>query len=191
MANKVQQYLNEILSIENAALDRLQSRTEEITISDVKQQLKQHLEETKAQQDRLKQLVTNWGGSPTTSKAQLPILKFPSELSTTLDRTSIEDGKVMDIIKDTENRMTPEKELMRAKEDMIIENTEIISYKMLIQLAEKLNVQDAIPILKQNLQEEEVMATWLMANIPTMLNRLWPYIESSSGNRTTSTTTGV
>lgn len=178
MANKVQQYLNEILSIENAALDRLQSRTEEITISDVKQQLKQHLEQTKAQQDRLKQLVTNWGGSPTTSKAQLPILKFPSELSTTLDRTSIEDGKVMDIIKDTENRMTPEKELMRAKEDMIIENTEIISYKMLIQLAEKLNVQDAIPILKQNLQEEEVMATWLMANVPTMLNRLWPYIES-------------
>ena len=61
MANKVQQYLNEILSIENAALDRLQSRTEETTISDVKQQLKQHLEQTKAQQDRLKQLVTNWG----------------------------------------------------------------------------------------------------------------------------------
>jgi ferritin-like metal-binding protein YciE len=191
VANKVQQYLNEILSIENAALVRLQSRTEETTISDVKQQLKQHLEETKAQQDRLKQLVTNWGGSPTTSKAQLPSLKFPSELSTTLDRTSIEDGKVRDIIKDTENRMTPEKELMRSKEDMIIENTEIISYKMLIQLAEKLNVQDAIPILKQNLQEEEVMATWLMANVPTMLNRLWPYIESSSGNRTTSTTKSV
>lgn len=72
--------------------------------------------------------------------AQLPILKFPSELSTTLDRMSIEDEKVRDIIKDTENRMTPEKELMRAKEDMIIENAEIISYKMLIQLAEKLNV---------------------------------------------------
>jgi ferritin-like metal-binding protein YciE len=62
---------------------------------------------------------------------------------------------------------------------------------MLIQLAEKLNVQDAISILKQNLQEEEVMATWLMANVPTMLNRLWAYIESSSGNRTTSTTTSV
>ena len=191
VANKVQQYLNEILSVENAALDHLQSRVEETTISDVKQQLKQHLEETKAQQDRLKQLVTNWGGSPATSMAQLPILKFPSELSTTLDRTSIEDEKVRDIIKNTENRMTPEKELMRAKEDMIIENAEIISYKMLIQLAEKLNVQDAIPILKQNLQEEEVMATWLMANVPTMLNRLWPYIESSSGNRTTSTTKSV
>ena len=59
VANKVQQYLNEILSVENAALDHLQSRVEETTISDVKQQLKQHLEETKAQQDRLKQLVTN------------------------------------------------------------------------------------------------------------------------------------
>jgi ferritin-like metal-binding protein YciE len=100
----------DIINRKYAALDRLQSRTEETTISDVKQQLKQHLEETKAQQDRLKQLVTIWGGSPTTSKAQLPILKFPSELSTTLDRTSIEDGKVRDIIKDTENRMTPEKD---------------------------------------------------------------------------------
>jgi ferritin-like metal-binding protein YciE len=87
VANKVQQYLNEILSVENAALDHLQSRIEETTISDVKQQLKQHLEETKAQQDRLKQLITNWRGSPATSMAQLPILKFPSELSTTLDRT--------------------------------------------------------------------------------------------------------
>ena len=136
--------MNEILSVENAALDHLQSRIEETTISDVKQQLKQHLEETKSQQDTLKQLVTNWGDNPATSMAQLPILKFPSELSTTLDRTNIEDKKVRDIVKDTENRMTPEKELMRAKEDAIIENAEIISYKMFIQLAEKLNVRDAI-----------------------------------------------
>lgn len=148
--------MNEISSVENAALDHLQSRIEETTISDVKQQLKQHLEETKSQQDRLKQLVTNWGGNPATSMAQLPILKFPSELSTTLDRTNIEDKKVRDIVKDTENRMTPEKELMRAKEDAIIENAEIISYKMFIQLAEKLNVRDAIPILKQNLQRKKV-----------------------------------
>ena len=56
VANKVQQYLNEILSVENAALDHLQSRVEETTISDVKQQLKQHLEETKAQQDKLKKI---------------------------------------------------------------------------------------------------------------------------------------
>jgi ferritin-like metal-binding protein YciE len=56
VANKVQQYFNDILSVENAALDHLQSRIEETTISDVKQQLKQHLEETKAQQDRLKKI---------------------------------------------------------------------------------------------------------------------------------------
>src|SRR5215212_10868034 len=116
VANKVQQYLNEILSVENAALDHLQLRIEETTISDVKQQLTQHIEETKAQQDRLKQLVTNWGGSPATSMAQLPILKFPSELSTTLDRTTIEDEKVRDSVKETENRMTQEKELIRARE---------------------------------------------------------------------------
>jgi ferritin-like metal-binding protein YciE len=70
-------------------------------------------------------------------------------------------------------------ELIRSKEDAILEHAEIIGYKILIQLSQRANAQDAIPILKQNLQEEESMATWIMDNTPTMLDQLWPKIQSA------------
>jgi ferritin-like metal-binding protein YciE len=59
------------------------------------------------------------------------------------------------------------------------EHAEIIGYKMLIQLSQRANAQDAIPILKQNLQEEESMANWIMDNTPMMLDQLWPKIQSA------------
>jgi ferritin-like metal-binding protein YciE len=39
---------------------------------------------------------------------------------------------------------------------------------MLIQIAIKQNIADAISLLRQNLQEEEEMFGWLRANAPTM-----------------------
>ena len=50
---------------------------------------------------------------------------------------------------------------------------------MLIQLSQRANAQDAIPILKQNLQEEESMAKWIMDNTPMTLDQLWPKIQSA------------
>jgi ferritin-like metal-binding protein YciE len=69
--------------------------------------------------------------------------------------------------------------LIRCKEDAILEHAEIISYTMLIQLSQRANAQDAIPILKQNLQEEESMAKWIMDNTPMTLDHLWPKIQSA------------
>jgi len=39
---------------------------------------------------------------------------------------------------------------------------------MLIKMAVKMNVADAIPSLRQNLNEEEEMCGWLRANAPTI-----------------------
>ena len=41
------------------------------------------------------------------------------------------------------------------------ENYEIAAYNSLIALAKALNLQEAVPVLKQNLAEEEAMALWL------------------------------
>ena len=49
-----------------------------------------------------------------------------------------------------DNPLPEEMELIRTKEDAILEHAEIIGYKMLIQLSQRANAQDAIPILKQN-----------------------------------------
>ena len=70
--------MNEILSAENAAVDRLQTRIQETPIRDAKQRLQQHLQETRGQQGRLAKLITDYHGSPTKSKADLPILKPPA-----------------------------------------------------------------------------------------------------------------
>jgi Domain of unknown function (DUF892) len=80
---------------------------------------------------------------------------------------------------------TAESELKESEQDTIIENVEITAYNMLIQWAVKLNIAaDAIPLLRQNLQEEEEMFGWLRANAPAMFAKLWPKIEGESSSLT-------
>ena len=45
---------------------------------------------------------------------------------------------------------------------------------MLIQKAQIMNMDDAIPLLRQNLQEQESMTEWLKTNTSAMLTQLWP-----------------
>src|ERR671939_807653 len=68
-AQKLTLYLNEALAIENAAIQRLQSRIKQTKIENVKQRLQAHLEETKKQQDRLKQLISGLGNGQKSAAA--------------------------------------------------------------------------------------------------------------------------
>jgi len=163
---KLTLYLNEALAIENAAVQRLQSRIKQTKIQNAKQRLQLHLEETRGQQDRLKQLISDLGGgksNATKDKAQLPIPTTPISLTKII-------GKMM---------TSAELELKAAKEDAIIENAEIIIYDMLTHLAERLNATHVIPILTQSISEERSMAEWIKTNTPEMVIELWPEIEAS------------
>jgi len=163
---KLTLYLNEALSIENIGVQRLQSRIKQTKIENVKQQLQLHLEETRGQQDRLKQLISDLGGgkvAATKDKAQLPIPTPPKSLAKIA-------GKMM----------TPaELELKGAKEDAVVEKSEIILYDMLIRMAHLMKVEEAISVLTQNLSEERSMADWIKINTPEMITQLWPEIEAS------------
>ena len=197
--NKLLQYLNEMLSTENAALERLESRIQQTTLENVKAQLQQHLQETREQQQRLINLINNRGVgttfSPTSSKADLPLLNPKTETTSRVDEmiskpkdtesTKMRDqDKLKSIVNETENvMMKAEKELQEAKQDGIVENAEIISYRTLIEVAKIIGANDALPILEQSLKEEESMAKWIMTNLSELLEKLWPYIESSAGNR--------
>jgi ferritin-like metal-binding protein YciE len=159
-------HLNEALAIENAAVQRLQSRIRQTKIDSVKQRLQLHLEETRGQQDRLKQLISDLGGgksAATKDKAQLPIHTPPKSLTRLVERIMT----------------SADVELQAAKEDAIIENAEIVIYDMLTHLAEKLNATHAVPILTQSLSEERSMADWIKTNTPEMVLQLWPEIEGS------------
>lgn len=160
-------HLNEALAIENAAVRRLQSRIKQTRIENVRQRLQVHLEETKVQQDRLKQLISDLGNGQknafTKDKAQLPIPTPPKSLSTIYGRMMTD----------------AESELSAVKEDAIVENAEIILYDMLTHLAERMNATNAIDILLQSLSEERSMADWIKTNMPDMVAQLWPEIEAS------------
>jgi ferritin-like metal-binding protein YciE len=160
-------HLNEALAIENAAIQRLQSRIKQTKMENVRQRLQAHLEETKKQQDRLKQLISGLGNGQksvaTKDKAQLPIPSPPKSLTNIF-------GRMM---------TSAESELKATKEDAIIENAEIILYDMLTHLAERMNAANAIAILSESLSEERAMADWIRTNTPDMVAQLWPEIEDS------------
>ena len=197
---KIIQYLNDALAMENASEDRLQSRIQDSIVEDTRIQLQNHLEETRSQKERLKQIITGHGGEPTQAKAELPLLKpntidlvrddltSRSSAGSSSNRQSQEppsNPSVETILKETDDiRLAPEKELIQSERDAIIEYGEIVKYKMLMEIAKKVGAMDAIPVIDQNLKEEEQMASWIIASTPALLRRVWAQIEVSAGART-------
>lgn len=138
---KIVQYLNDALAMENASEERIQSRLQETIVDDTSIQLQDHLEETRNQKDRLKQIITSHGGEPTDAKAELPTLK-PNTIDLVRDDvTSLSTAKSADnggspvlqdnnssvksIIKETDTvRLAAERELIQTERDAIIENAD-------------------------------------------------------------------
>jgi ferritin-like metal-binding protein YciE len=198
---KIVQYLNDALAMENASEERIQSRLQETVVDDTRVQLQDHLEETRNQKDRLKQIITGHGGEPTDAKAELPALK-PNTIDLVRDDTTSSsstakstnnnrgssdlrhDSSIKSIVKETDNvRLAAERELIQTERDAIIENAEIVKYKILMEIAKRVGAMDAIPVIDENLKEEAKMANWIIANTPNMLRRLWAQIEVSAGAR--------
>jgi ferritin-like metal-binding protein YciE len=192
--------LNDALAMENASEDRIQSRLQETIVDDTRTQLQDHLEETRNQKYRLKQIITSHGGEPTDAKAELPILKpntidlvrddvKSSSTTKSINNATSPDSQgnpsVESIVRETDNiRLAAERELIQTERDAVIEHAEIVKYKMLMEIAKKVGAMDAVPVIQQNLKEEEQMATWVISNTPSMLRRLWAQIEVSAGART-------
>ena len=167
-SEKITLYLNETLAMENAAVERLQLRIKQTKIESVKQRIRLHLEETREQQNRLKQLISDVGGkNPTKEKAQLPIPWATKTMAKMI-------GRMM---------TSAELELKGAKEDAVIENAEIVLYDMLMHLVEKMGITNAISVISQSLSEEKAMADWIRTNAPDILMQLWPEIEASIAKR--------
>ncbi len=174
---KLVQYFNEALAMENAAVDRNQTRMNETPIPLVKQQLQYHLEQTFVQQDRLRTVITNLGGSPTSAKAALPKM-LPTDMDT-LSNTVKETAKSL-VSSKSKDRVDAEQELIQTKQDAIIENAEIVSYKMLMEISQKAGLLDALPLLQQSLLEETAMENFIVSTTPMALTMLWPELMKGS-----------
>jgi ferritin-like metal-binding protein YciE len=147
------------LSYENAAVDRLDKRISESIVPEVKEKIKRHLEQTKGQQERLKERIKTLGGGmePTSEKGQLPIPQPPHKLKLMIESSSSEK----------------EKEVWESLNDLIIERAEAIMYKGGIQALELLKIdKTTIKALEKNLKEEQAFGDWLEKNNPRIAKRL-------------------
>jgi ferritin-like metal-binding protein YciE len=154
--------LNLVLSYENAAVDRLEKRLSESIVPEVKDRLRHHLEQTKEQQERIRERIKALGGrelgiEPTYEKGRLPIPEPPKQLKMMIEGTSSEK----------------EREVWESLNDLIIERAEAIMYKGGIQALELLKAdKKTVKALERNLKEEESFGNWLEKNNPRIAKRL-------------------
>ncbi len=182
--NKFIDHLNEVVSIENAAIERLERRIQETAIQDSKKILQQHLQEEKEQQRRLIDLISTYGKKPTDSKADLISLhSLTKEARDKMKKDNVDTGndtnttKISSTIHDSNNinntMMTPEEaEILNTKEDALIKNNEISAYKTILKIDKGVIGKDVIDILKQNLQEKESMYDRIKSSESKMLNEI-------------------
>ena len=103
--------LNEMLSVENASVDRITSRISRTPIQELNRRLKQHLEETYLQKSRLQRIITELGGKPTYAKADLSRLAQPATII--MKKRSIKTAKSKKEDNARDNSMPEEDELVR------------------------------------------------------------------------------
>ena len=172
--NKFINYLNEILSAENAAIERLFIRIQETPMIDSKKILDEHLLQEKEQQKRLTNLITEYGRMPTDSKAD--IISLNSLITTASNTTKKNNNSLIENDHDDNDNNTPltpkEVEILNIQEDALIKHEEISAYKKILKIAEENKSKEAINILKQNLQEKETMYDNLRKSESKMLNEI-------------------
>jgi class 3 adenylate cyclase/ferritin-like metal-binding protein YciE len=176
--------LNEVLSTENASIDRIISRIDQTPIQEVKQRLKQHLEETHIQKQRLERIIIGLGGKPTDVKADLSL----SFVSTTMPRGNNLPKNVKSKTEDNglENSMSEEYELVQMRRDFALKHDELVAYDSLIrtmQMTDTPRQHENISLLEKSMQEEESMAYWYKIHTPLILDNLWPKMIHTSIRR--------
>src|SRR5215207_5084175 len=152
--------LNAALAMENAGVERLQTRIEETSLPEEKQQ----------HQQLLQQLIANLNGKSTSEKLGLPLPSYPQDMKAMMDKTMTKQ----------------EYELKRSEEDMIIENAEVCCYLMMIQKCQMAGgvFLDAIGPLSKIMNDEQQQADWIKTHSPGMLAQLWPKIQSAVATST-------
>ena len=176
--------LNEILSIENASIDRIISRIDQTSLQELNRRLKQHLEETYLQKSRLQRIITELGGKPTYTKADLSRLAPPATIIMKKRSITTAESKKEDNVRD--NFIPEEDELVQIKQDRIIEFNELEGYQSLIQTMQTMDMpqqHEITLLLEQSVQEEESMAYWYKIHEPLVIDKLWPKMIHASIRR--------
>ncbi|WP_458721719.1 adenylate/guanylate cyclase domain-containing protein [Candidatus Nitrosocosmicus sp. R] len=182
--------LNGVLSIENAAAVRIASRIDTTPIEGLKEILKRHLDVTNIQKIRLQDMIRQFGGKPTDTKADL-LSSFVSTTTTATSTTESENSLSESLEKEEQNkilkRSTPQDyEIVLLRQDFAINHDELMAYESLIENMQVMDIphkQENISILEKSMKEEELMVYWYKTHTPLILDSLWPKVIHSTVRR--------
>ena len=187
------EYLNEILSAENAVVERLNKRIQETQFEESKKILRKDLEDEMNHQSRLRGLIFEYGGIPTNTKSEL--LSLNSAKGQTIDITDnsvASDSKIRSLLQDNDKYNSTsidaidnqlQSEILRTEEDAMIKNAEILGYKIVLKLSEKNNERKAANILKKNIEEKERTYNRLIDSVSRMVKSTNGYSNRKNEQR--------
>jgi ferritin-like metal-binding protein YciE len=191
--DKFIEYLNEILSAENAVVERLNKRIQETQFEESKKLLLKELEDEMNHRSRLRDLISEYGGIPTNTKSKL--LTLNSAKGQTIDITDnsvASDNKIRSLLQGNDKYNSTsiniidnqlQSEILRTEEDAMIKNAEILGYKIVLKLSEKINGRKASSILKKNIEEKERTYNRLIDSISRMVKSTNGYSNKKDEQR--------
>ncbi|HKU84559.1 MAG TPA: DUF892 family protein [Candidatus Nitrosocosmicus sp.] len=183
--------LNEILSIENAAAVRIALRIDNTPIEALKEILKRHLDVTKIQKTRLQDIIRQFGGKPTDSKADL-LSSFASSASNTTTGTTRSENnhpenlKIKEQNKILKHSLPEDYEIVQLRQDFAINHDELMAYESLIETMQVMDIpykQENLSLLEKSMREEELMVYWYKTHTPLILDNLWPKVIHTTVRR--------
>ncbi len=157
-------WLNDAYSTELALMPVLKNHAKDAEdYPEIHDRNLRHLEETRRQAERLKELITSLGGKVSTAKSLFgTMLGQGQSISTEFFQDEI-----------TKNFLS----------DYAAEHFEIASYKALIETARQIGEHQCIPVLEEILREEEAMARWIEDHLPVAIRIGLEKTATSNGGR--------
>lgn len=151
-------------ALEQQALSLMDRQIEHLaSYADVEQQLKMHRGETERQIERLETILGDLGESPSVLK----------DLGMTMSGNLAALGHMF----------APDEILKNSFANYAFESFEVASYSALIVMAEEGGYDEALPLLRQTLGEEQAMQQWIAKTLPVVVRK---YLSLSASGETAS-----
>jgi ferritin-like metal-binding protein YciE len=158
-------WLRDAHSMEVGTLDDLENMARRIeSYPALKTRIEQHIQETRNQERRLKDLLESMNES--TSAIKQAVTKIAGNVQAVFGAAFGDEV------------------LKNAIASYGFEHFEIGNYRALIATAEQVGEQRAISVLQQNLQEEEAMAAWLEQHLPEITRQYLRLDAAGQGGKT-------
>ena len=158
-------WLRDAHSMEVGTLDNLENLVRRIEhYPQLKARLQQHVEETRGQERRLRELLEGMGEGTSTAKQAVTRLA----------------GNLQALV----GALFADETLKNAIAAYAFEHFEIGNYRALLAAAEQAGETRAVAVLQENLREEEEMARWLGQHLPEATRQYLQLAAAGQGGKT-------